>query len=469
MFARARSLLRITAVRLSIIYTIIFGILAVGIVAYMTGATVNVLRSQFEESINQEIVGLSRIYRQNGLRFLITVLERRSRRPGANLYVVTNPSGEIVAGNVPRLQSGVMSRVGWTGRPFRYYRYGDNESDDHRAIARVLEVPSGIRILVGRDIGEHEDFREVVGSGFKLAIGTMLALGVLTWFFVGRRALRRIDQVSKSSVRIMGGDRSERLPVSGTGDEFDRLSENLNHMLDRINRLDDGLKQMSDNIAHDLKTPITRLRNKADHALTLSSSPDAQKDTLEEIISDCDQIVKTFDALLMISRVESGSKVAQMGEVDLFSLMSDVYELYEAAAEEEGVALHLNVVKKVRSIKGNRELLSQALSNLIDNALKYSDHSGSGSQVTLSVEERKKGIALIVSDNGPGISQSDLKRVTERFVRLDKSRNKAGNGLGLSLVKAIAELHGGELILEANDPGLKVVILLGSEGENSDG
>ncbi|MEM9277557.1 MAG: HAMP domain-containing sensor histidine kinase [Pseudomonadota bacterium] len=458
MFARARSLLRVTAVRLSIIYTIIFGLLAVGIVAYMTGATVNVLRQQFEESINQEIVGLSRIYRQNGLRHLISVLERRSRRPGANLYVVTSPSGEIVAGNVPRLQNGVMNRIGWTGRPFRYYRYGEGDEEDNRAIARVLEVPNGIRILVGRDIGEHEELREIVGRAFKIAIGTMLGLGILTWFFVGRRALKRVDQVSKSSVRIMAGDRSERLPVSGAGDEFDRLSENLNHMLDRINRLDDGLKQMSDNIAHDLKTPITRLRNKADHALSMSEDAEAQNRELEDIISDCDQIVKTFDALLMISRVESGSKVAQMGAVNLKELMTDVYELYEAAAEEQSVQLSLELRDEDIEINGNRELLSQALSNLIDNALKYSAGSQVEPQVILSVRKMEKQVGLVVSDNGPGIPDDDRNRVTERFVRLDKSRNKSGNGLGLSLVKAIAELHRGILVLEDNNPGLRVII-----------
>ncbi|MEM7214822.1 MAG: HAMP domain-containing sensor histidine kinase [Pseudomonadota bacterium] len=469
MLARIRSLLRVTAVRLSIIYTIIFGLLAVGIVAYMTGATVNVLRSQFEESINQEIVGLSRIYRNSGLRSLIGVLERRSRRPGANLYVVTNPSGEIIAGNVPRLEPGIMNRTGWSRRSFRYSRYGDGSDGNHRAVARVLEVPSGIRILVGRDIGELEEFREVVGRAFKLAIGTMLALGILTWFFVGRRALKRIDQVSKSSVRIMGGDRSERLPVSGTGDEFDRLSENLNHMLDRINRLDDGLKQMSDNIAHDLKTPITRLRNKADNALTLTDNPEAQADALEEIISDCDQIVKTFDALLMISRVESGSQVARMGEVDIHELLTDVFELYEAAAEEQGIDLKLEAGKLGRIIRGNRELLSQALSNLIDNALKYAIVSDQSATITLATEQRDSGLGIIVSDNGPGITAEDRTRATERFVRLDKSRNKAGNGLGLSLVKAVAELHNGNLFLEDNNPGLKVVLLVDREEAMANG
>lgn len=464
MFSRLRALLRITAVRLSIIYTIIFGLLSVGLVAYMTGATVNLLRQQYEESINDEINGLARIYRQGGLRFLVRTLERRALAPGANLYVVTDPSGEIIAGNVPRLESGVMRRTGWTRHPFRYYRYDEPEGSDYRAIARILELPNRMRVLVGRDIGEHEGLRKVVGRSLTLALGTMLALGVLTWIFVGRRALKRIDDVSRSSRLILAGDRSERLPVAGTGDEFDRLSENLNNMLDRINRLDDGLKQMSDNIAHDLKTPITRLRNKADEALTYSDDPDRQAAMLEEIISDSDQIVRTFDALLMISRVESGSSVAKRERLNAAAIVSDVHELYEAVAEEQGFELQMSLPEKPLLIQGNRELLSQALSNLIDNALKYSRVPERKPLVSVSAEKRIGGIALIVSDNGNGIAPQDRNRALERFVRLDASRHLSGNGLGLSLAKAVAHMHDGELILEDNNPGLRVVLLMPEYG-----
>lgn len=199
MFARIISLLKVTAVRLSIIYTVIFGVLAVGIVFYMTGATVNVLREQYQVSIDEEVTGLARIYRSGGINLLIKTLDRRARAPGANLYVVTNPQGQIVAGNVPRMQNGIMRKVGWTNRPFIYERFDDQSDTEHRAVARVLEVPNGMHILVGRDVSEYEGFREIVGRGFKLALGTMVALGLLTWFFVGRRALKRIDQVSKSS------------------------------------------------------------------------------------------------------------------------------------------------------------------------------------------------------------------------------------------------------------------------------
>lgn len=466
MFAYARSLFRVTAVRLSIVYTLIFGVVAVGIVAYMTGATVNLLRQQYEESIDGEIKGLSRIYQQRGLRGLIVTLDRRSRAPGANLYVVTNPSGEIVAGNVQRIDAKVMRRIGWTGRPFQYDRYSEDPDKEHRAIARVIQLPNGLRILVGRDIGEFEGFRKVVGSGFTLALGTMVALGVLTWFFVGRRALKRIDGVSKSSMRIMGGDRSERLPVTGSGDEFDRLSENLNNMLDRIHRLDDGLKQMSDNIAHDLKTPITRLRNKADEALSNKGNPEEREQALSEIIADCDQIVRTFDALLMISRVESGSTVAKMNRLNVWDLLSDVHELYEAVAESEGISLELANGKELDvEVNGNRELLSQAVSNLVDNAMKYGIPSQGEAKVRLALEVDKTHCVISVMDNGEGIPVEERERVKDRFVRLDKSRNKSGNGLGLSLVEAIAELHRGSVQLADGEPGLVVSITLPLPGE----
>ena len=338
-----RSLFQVTAIRLSIIYTVIFGILAVGVVGYMTAGTVDVLREQYENSIDNEVTGLAKIYRGSGINSLIRTLERRARAPGANLYIVTDPAGRIVAGNVPQLEHGVMNETGWTRRPFRYSRFGDQRELKHRAIARVLEVPNGMRVLVGRDLGEHEGFRKVVRRAFMIVLASVILLGLLTWLLVGKRALRRIDQVSRSSNRIMAGDRDERLPVTGAGDEFDRLSENLNTMLDRISCLDDGLKQMSDNIAHDLKTPITRLRNKAEGALGMAGDPEAREEALDEIISDCDQIVKTFDALLMISRVESGASVARFSNVDLAAIVSDAHELYAPVAEERGIVLTLKL------------------------------------------------------------------------------------------------------------------------------
>ncbi len=454
MIRKITKLFRVTAIRLSLIYTLVFGIVAVGIVFYMTGATVNVLRDQYQTSIDNEVAGLSRIYRRGGLNFLARTLERRARAPGANLYILVNPQGEIIAGNVPKLQNGIIDKIGWTGAPFKYERYDDEVNEEHRAIARILEVPNGMKLLVGRDVREYEDFRKVVEHGFKLALAAMVALGLLTWFFVGRRALKRIDQVSKSSHRIMNGDKSERLPITGSHDEYDRLSQNLNHMLDKINDLDDGVKQMSDNIAHDLKTPITRLRNKAEQAFALDKKPKEQQDAIAEIIEDCDGIVKTFDALLMISRVESGSTVASMEALNILDILSDVHELYEALAEEEGKSLTLETdTPQSFNLKGNRELLSQAIANLLDNALKYG-----GDKIIIASYLKDNNLFISVLDDGVGIPDADKLSVTERFVRLDKSRNMSGYGLGLSMVKAISKMHNGIFYLEDNSPGLNAIL-----------
>jgi len=427
MFKRVTSLFKVTAVRLSIIYTLIFGILAIGIVFYMTGATVNVLREQYQASIDEEVTGLARIYRQGGINSLVRTLDRRARAPGANLYVITNPQGEIIAGNVPSMQNRIMSKIGWTKRAFKYERFDDDSDKEHRAIARILEVPNGMRILVGRDVSEYEGVREIVRRGFNLALGTMVALGLLTW-----------------------------LPVTGTNDEFDRLSENLNHMLDQINHLDDGVKQMSDNIAHDLKTPITRLRNKAEEAFSLESKPQEQQEKIADIIDDCDSIVKTFDALLMISRVESGSTVAKLECLNALDILNDVYELYEALVEDEGkqLKLSLNFADSLQ-IMGNRELLSQAISNLIDNAVKYG-----GETITLAADMHEKDLSIMIIDSGEGIAEEDRNRVIERFVRLDKSRNMSGNGLGLSLVKAISKMHKGSFKLADNYQGFSAVLTI---------
>ena len=453
---RLRTILSVTSVRLSIAYTLIFGLVAVLIIVYMTGSTFGLLRREIAQSINTEIISLGRFYERGGINGLMRQLERRASAPSANLYVVADPAGQIIAGNVRDIDRGVIAGDGWIRRAFRYSRFDDNDDRDHYAIARVMELPNGMRLLIGRDLGEPERFRKVVARAFALSLLAMLVLGLLTWLLVGRRALKRLDQVSKSTSRILAGDRSERLPVSGAGDEFDRLSVGLNAMLDRIVKLDEGLRQVSDNIAHDLKTPLTRLRNKADAALAKAADDD-HEEALAEIIADTDQIIKTFDALLMISRVESGSAAAQLRQTDLSAIAADVAELYQPVAEEQGFAVE-TAIDEGLSVHGNRELLSQAISNLIDNALKY----GRGDDPRLTITAARKGgfAEICVADNGIGIAEGDRKRVIERFTRLEKSRTLPGNGLGLSLVGAVAQLHSGMLEFADNQPGLKACIRL---------
>jgi signal transduction histidine kinase len=237
--------------------------------------------------------------------------------------------------------------------------------------------------------------------------------------------------------------------VTGSGDEFDRLSTSLNSMLSRMERLDEGLRQVSDNIAHDLKTPLTRLRNKAESALG-DKSERGHTAALEDIIAESDQLIRTFNALLMISRVEAGSAVAEMSDIDLSAVASEVAELYEPVAEDAGLSIEKVLGPDCR-VRGNRELVGQAISNLIDNAIKYGGGTGEN---TIALVTRHAGgeTELAVSDHGPGVPEDKYEEVTKRFVRLDESRSKPGTGLGLALAVAVMELHGGRIDFSATAP-----------------
>lgn len=471
------AVMKTTAARLSALFLILFAICAAVLVTYMSSLSVRMLTEQTQATILAEMQGLDSAFIRGGLPTLVRVVEVRSRQPGANLYLIADPNGRILSGNVESLAPGVLDLEGWTERPFAYRRYGETEAGHqtrrsgqngeggvaaspegpvaHRALALVLRLPNQMILLVGRDLGEPEQFRDIVNRALVLAFAMMGVGAFLIWFFVGRRALKRIDAVSQASSRIMGGDLSGRLPVTGSGDEFDRLSENLNDMISRIARLNDGLKQVSDNIAHDLKTPLTRLRNRAEAALAGKPDSAQYQAALEAAIAESDQLIRTFNAILMISRLEAGYSAEQVGSVDLAAIVADVVELYEPAAEEVGVNLTTGLVEAA-TITANRELIGQTLSNIVDNAIKYSAQTGETPAVVVSLIKTPQGLVLEVADNGPGIAPEDIERATERFVRLEESRTQPGSGLGLSLARAVMEFHDGRLELSSNNPGLSV-------------
>ena len=474
MLARLTAMMRTTAARLSALYLLLFAVCAVVLVFYMTSLSARMLTGQTMETINEEVQGLGLAYQRGGLPLLVRTIERRARQPGANLYLIADPNGRILSGNVESLDAGVLEIDGWTERPFAYQRFGESSSERnraalepgarpvdarHNAIAVVLRLPNQMIMLVGRDLGEPERFKVVVQRALMFALGMMGLGALLIWFFVGRRALKRIDSVSEASARIMEGDLTRRLPVTGAGDEFDRLSENLNAMLGRIGALNEGLRQVSDNIAHDLKTPLTRLRNRAEAALAGKRKPAEYREALEATIAESDQLIRTFNAILMISRLEAGYSAESVTKVDLADAVRDVVELYEPAAEDVGVVLEASADGSF-VVDGNRELIGQALSNIVDNAIKYSAGASENPRVTVSLEKSGNEIRLRISDNGPGIlDEADRQRATERFVRLEESRSQPGSGLGLSLAKAIVRFHGGQLDLSANDPGLSVTMV----------
>ncbi|MGX8008789.1 ATP-binding protein [Mesorhizobium sp. ORM8.1] len=475
------AIMKTTAARLSALYLLLFALCAVLLVFYMTSLSARMLLAQTQDTINDEVLGLARAYQRGGLPVLVRVVENRSRQPGANLYLIADANGQILTGNVQSLEPGVIETEGWTTEPFSYQRFGEGELDrlrsgdqsapstgtggaqaegekGHNAIALVLRLPNQMIMLVGRDLGEPERFRAVIKRALMLSLGMMGLGGLLIWFFVGHAALKRIDNVSEASRRIMGGDLSGRLPVTGAGDEFDRLSESLNTMLARIAMLNEGLKQVSDNIAHDLKTPLTRLRNRAEATLAGKHKTDDYRQALEGTIAESDQLIKTFNAILMISRLEAGYSSETTSPVDLAATVSDVVELYEPVAEEAGVALEVSAPDAL-VVNGNRELIGQALSNIVDNAIKYSTDATESPKVRLTLARVGNEIKLAVADNGHGIpDDGDRARATERFVRLEKSRSQPGSGLGLSLAKAIMTFHNGRLDLAPANPGLSVVM-----------
>ncbi|MBP0614749.1 sensor histidine kinase [Jiella mangrovi] len=470
---RFRSLMRMTAVRLSAVYFLLFAVCAVVLVVYVTATASTIVEDQSRAAISEELADLAGVYQQSGIVGLVRMIDRRARQPGASLYLVTDASGRIIAGNVESLQAGVLDDAGPTPDAFSYERYSDEQGQRyHLAIAEVVSLPNGMRVLVGRDQSEQVRFRGVVQSALILALALMGVAALIAWFFVGRSALKRLDGVTGASARILSGDLSERLPVTGAGDEFDRLSDNLNTLLARISLLQEGLQQVSDNIAHDLRTPLTRLRTRAEGALSAPPNAGEAREVMEQMIAECDQMIRTFDALLMISRVEAGSDQVLKSEIELAAIAADVVDLYEPLAEDANAELVLEAPASLH-VYASRELIAQALSNLVDNALKYATNTEQKTRIVVRLSKSEGIWSLGVSDDGPGIPAEKRDRVLERFYRLDQSRSMPGSGLGLSLVQAIARVHGGKLVLEDAGPGLAVRLEVPRDervtGERGDG
>ena len=458
-------LLRTTAFQLTLVYLLIFILFAVSLLGYFALNTRRLITEQITRTVTTEIGRLREQYNEAGIRGLVLVLDLRSRRPGSSLYLVTTPSGEGLAGNVGSLEPGVLDHPGWLETSYRRIEAPDGV--EHRALVQVVELPGGFRLLVGRDLEERERIYAIISNAGRWSFALVVVLGLAGGFFVSRRVLKRIDAMTDTAHTIMAGDLGGRLPIAGTGDELDRLASNVNAMLERIEALMRGLKEVTDNIAHDLKTPLTRMRNRCEQALRGERGQDYRA-ALESTIAESDDLIRTFDALLMIARAESGQARGNMAEFDAAEIARDVGELYEPLAEQKGLALKIEA-PAAAAVRGNRELVSQALANLVDNAIKYagpdvSKINGAAAEILVRAGADGERITLSVADRGPGIPEADRGRVVERFVRLEQSRSQPGSGLGLSLASAVARLHGGELRLEDNRPGLRSVIALPRAG-----
>ncbi|HXW72255.1 MAG TPA: HAMP domain-containing sensor histidine kinase [Methylocella sp.] len=456
-------LFRTTAFKISLAYLILSAIGASIVLGTVGWNMKHLVEEEIAQTIDADIKGLSEQYAQGGINLLARRVLRRTRRPGAKLYLVTTPAGEPIAGNVTSLPSEIHDEQGYFKTT--YHLLGDPAGKIHHALVRVVQLEGGFRLLVGRDLEEGENLRQILSNALFTSLFWLVVIGTLGGLWIARRVLNRVDAINANARAIVAGDLSGRLRLAGTGDELDRLVENFNAMLERMSVLLAGLKEVSDNIAHDLKTPLTRLRSGLEQALRTAKSPEDYQQALTKALEESDGLIQIFNALLSIARAEAGAGREGMVDFDAAGVLRDVSELYEPVAEERGIALTLKLGVGL-ALHGSRELISQALANLVDNALKYGapdkDNPNIKQQNTVELSARRTAgqVEFIIADHGAGIPEADHHRVLERFVRLENARSRPGSGLGLSLAAAVARLHNGCLHLEDNGPGLRVIIRL---------
>jgi signal transduction histidine kinase len=461
-------LFRTTTFRLSLTYLALFSAAAIVAIAYIYWNTTVLLSRQLNQTIDAELKGLAEQYRAGGLDQLVRTVADRSATPGNSLYLVADSQGRRLAGNLSAVTPDLWNSLGPV--EFVYRRPAAGGVENRLAFANVFRLPSGYRLIVGRDIEDRRELARMVRSAMLWGLGVMALFGIGGGYWVSRKLLARIDALSDTSRTIMEGDLAGRLPVNGSGDELDRLAQSLNLMLARIEQLMAGLREVSDNIAHDLKTPLNRLRNRVEAALREPYGEPIYREALERTIEEADGLIKTFNALLSIARLEAGAGGDNRESLDVSALLRDVAELYEPVAEERGLVLKAETDPSI-FVRGDRQLLGQAIANLIDNAIKYGTtdaaERGPGAKPEVEVSAKANGsmAEIVVTDRGPGVPASERERVLDRFVRLEASRSEPGSGLGLSLVAAVARLHGGSLRLEDNAPGLRVILALPTNGE----
>ena len=300
-------LFRTTAFKLTLVYLFVFAMFAAFLLGYFAWNTRRLVTDQITQTVDAEISGLSEQYSLGGIRRLVIIVDTRARRPGSSLYLVTTQCRRRrLPAMSARFRRAFWTRPGWTETEYR--RLEEAEGPSHHALVRVIQLPGGFRLLVGRDLDERERLYDVVLAAGKWSAAIVVVLGLAGGLFVARRVLRRVDAMTETTRTIMEGDLGERLAIAGSNDELDRLAINLNAMLERIEALMRGLKEVSDNIAHDLKTPLTRLRNRGERRLRTAKSEGEYRAALETTIEESEGLIRTFNALLMIARAESGQR-----------------------------------------------------------------------------------------------------------------------------------------------------------------
>ncbi|HEU4620135.1 MAG TPA: HAMP domain-containing sensor histidine kinase [Gammaproteobacteria bacterium] len=453
------ALLRTSVVQLTIVYAALFAVSVAALFAFIYWSTIGYLERQTDAIIQADVAGLYEQAERRGLIGLIDVIMERvdNDTEGRSILGLFDAGLLPVAGNVKRWPPQLTVSNGWVDS----LAVANEGGGTTPVRAQILSVGPGFRLMVGRDVRELARINEVFRRAAIWGLGLTLGLALLGGFLVGQNAQRRIAQINRTTRQIIAGNLSQRVPVRGGRDEHDELARNLNAMLDQIEKLLEGIRHVGDSIAHDLRGPLTRLRNRLD---TLAGEPQPSRDGLEECVAQADRLLETFSALLRIARVESGAYRSEFEAVDLAQIVRDVCELYQAAAEEHDIELACGQSRPDAVVFGDRELLAQALTNLLDNAVKYTPTGGRIDVKLAAVGAPPSAYVLSVADTGPGVPSELREQVLQRFARLDQSRSLPGNGLGLALVKAIAEQHEAELALGDNHPGLVVTLKLRAAG-----
>jgi signal transduction histidine kinase len=454
-------LIRTSTFQLAWWYMGVFGASALVLIGLLRWATVGYLEQQASTSIEAEIAGLAEQHRLKGPDELAKLVDARAAVSTGvlTLYFLADDQRARLAGNLASFPPVNADPDGW-------YTFKGIDADrrEIRLRGRMVRLSDGKYLLIAQDQTRLESVRALIDQAALWALLGGLVLALLGGVLMSSTVMGRIDAINRASRQIMTGRLQSRMPLRGVNDEFDQLSANLNAMLDRIDSLIDGVRSVADNIAHDLRTPLTRLRGRLESLGDRPGLDDAARLELAAAIGEADHLLATFRALLRIARLESGSHEVQREVVDLDALLRDAWELYQAVGEEKDIEVRLTsaLARTAASLEGDRDLLFQALSNLLDNAIKYSPP---GSEVVLSLADADTALEITVADRGPGVPAEERERVTDRFYRTASVGSIPGSGLGLSLVKAIAHHHGGQLVLDDNGPGLRATLRLPKPAE----
>ena len=446
---RLPRVLRTASFRLAATYTCLFAGSVAVLGAFVLWTTRSALEQQMTSRIEAEAALLEAEFRSGGVDRLVAAVHERSRGAHALDYRVQDPGGRQVAGDLPALGESGWSEVSTIAQ-------GTGESEDGERV-RVLarRLPDGTLLAVGEDTTRIEDATEAISFALWWALGLTLALGIAGGLVLSTGFLRRVDGIATTADAIVDGDLEKRIPERGTQDDLDRLARTLNRMLDRIGELMIGMRQVSNAAAHELRTPLARLRQQLETALAESQPASGVELALQRALAETDGILDTFTALLRIAQIESGTRRAGFRLIDLGNVADTIIEAFAAPVEDQGKTLRGSIAAGAR-IRGDRDLLTQLLANLVENA---SRHTPSGTHIEVGLVATPTGARLWVADDGPGVPAEEHERIFDRFHRLDRARE--GVGLGLSLVKAIADLHGAQLRVEDNRPGLRVCVEFG--------